>query len=157
MAILFGFADDDIEPINWQERLDLVDEALWVPQGLAEALVFFDPWKLDLVDPGTAIEALVGAIADLGAVRLERWGYLPAGDDETRRSIAKLEEDWCASPLLRYRYGRGGLVVAVFSTAPSFDSEVERYLDRHPACLDVVIFRGEGRASRLFHPITESG
>lgn len=148
---MFEVSDEDFEPLNWEEQLDLVDEAFWLPRGVEEALLFFDLGRLDPLNPGASIEAILAAAFEAGVVRLVRWGYLPAGDQQSRRAIATLESEWDASPLIRLRYGEGQLAVAVVSIACVAQPEVDDLLRQNVACLGIVPFDEDRSPMAIIH------
>lgn len=145
MAIVFGFDDDELEPIDWAERSEFLDGAAWLPEQLTESVVFFDAAHFDQWNPVRDIEAILRSVPEGPAMKMERWGYLQAGNDGSRQAISKLEHERGASPLIRYHYGTGSVLVAVISMPVVFDHLIARCLARHTACLDVIlIVRPEG-------------
>lgn len=138
MAIVFADRDEDFEPIDWSEKIEFMDGVAWLPEQITEALVFFDAAQLDRWQPAYEIEAVLRSIPEGSAVKLERWGYLQAGDDETRRAISQLERERRASPLMRYQYGTGALIAAVISMPAIFELSIGRCLASHRAYVDLI-------------------
>ncbi|TCJ41397.1 hypothetical protein [Parafrankia sp. BMG5.11] len=138
MAIVFADGDEDFEPIDWSEKIEFMDGVAWLPEQITEALVFFDTAQLDRWQPANDIEAILRSIPEGGAAKLERWGYLQAGNDDTRHAISKLECERRASPLMRYLYGTGALIAAVISMPAVFEVPIGRRLARHRAYVDLI-------------------
>ena len=138
MAIVFGLDDEDFEPVDWLERMDLVDEASWLREQLSNALVFFDLAVLDAADPAGALGKVLESHSECGALRLGRWGYLTPGCTETRAAIAKLEHERSLSPLVRYQFGTGALLAAVISAPLALRHLVARCMAKHAAFVGAV-------------------